>query len=152
MYVYANLFGDTSASADGSYNHAEALFISSTGISSKTAVINLTKSGSYLTSTFTPGDYGENNYPYLDFYKDLCELNIYGGATLEQLSLTLMDATVSSKNFDFPVPIGYDITLHDGSYSINNKLKLLPGAKLTVEEDANLTATKLSVYNYCHFV
>ncbi len=152
MFVYANLFGDAEAAADGSYNHAEALFIASTGVSSGTGVIHLTNANSYMTARFTPSpDYGDSNYPYTEFYKDVCKINLYGGATAEQLALTLMGYTVESKNFDFPVPITYDITLNDGDYKMNNAVKLLPGAKLTVEKGATLTATKLTVYTECFF-
>ena len=152
MYVYANMYGGETADSDGSYNHAEALFIASTGVSSKTAVINLSNSNSYVTSRFIPGDYGDSHYPYLELYQDVCELNLYGGATLEQLELTLMGQTISSIDFDFPIPNYYHISLHDGSYAMNNNVKLLPGAKLTVEKGASLTATKLSVYTSCHFI
>ncbi|MBE5764457.1 MAG: hypothetical protein E7339_02505 [Clostridiales bacterium] len=152
MYVYANLFGDADPAADGSYNHAEALFIASTGVSSGTGVIHLSNANSYMTARFTPSpDYGDSNYPYTEFYKDVCKINLYGGATAEQLALTLMGYTVKSKNFDFPVPITYDITLNDGDYKMNNAVKLLPGAKLTVEKGATLTATKLTVYTECFF-
>ncbi len=152
MYVYANLFGDAEANADGSYNHAEALFIASTGVSTGTGVIHLSNANSYMTARFTPSpDYGDSNYPYTEFYKDICKINLYGGATAEQLALTLMNYNVESKNFDFPIPITYDITLNDGDYKMNNAVKLLPGAKLTVEKGATLTATKLTVYTECFF-
>ena len=73
-------------------------------------------------------------------------VHVSGGASAG--SLTLMG--VSTKNVMFPIPYNYSFVLTNGSYTIPQKLKLMPGAELTVAKDAILTVPsggELAVYD-----
>ena len=83
---------------------------------------------------------------------EVIRMEFYGGASVNRFSVTVnalgTERTMTSQQFVFPIAWMYDIVLHDGEYYMqnNNKFKLLPGAKLTVESDATLHIDYLNVY------
>jgi hypothetical protein len=64
-----------------------------------------------------------------------------GGMTVNYMSLIVMGMRVSTEDVDFPIPYNTDIVLENGNY-FPGKLKLMPGATLRVESDANLIVDK----------
>ncbi len=77
-------------------------------------------------------------------------VHVSGDASAGSLSLKVSGVTVSTKNVMFPIPYNYSFVLTNGSYTIPQKLKLMPGAELTVAEDAVLTVPsggELAVYD-----
>ena len=65
------------------------------------------------------------------------------------------ETSVSSKNFDFPIPWNFNITLNkapdegvdnNGVFTMGATYKLLPGARLTVNEGAVLNLDTMMVY------
>lgn len=78
-------------------------------------------------------------------------VHVSGGASAGALKLKVMSlVTVSTENVMFPIPYNYSFVLKNGFYTIPQKLKLMPGAELTVAEDAVLTVPsggELAVYD-----
>lgn len=78
-------------------------------------------------------------------------VHVSGGASAGALKLKVMSlVTVSTENVMFPIPYNYSFELTNGTYTIPQKLKLMPGAELTVAEDAVLTVPsggELAVYD-----
>lgn len=85
-------------------------------------------------------------------------LAIVGEATMGSLSLTIklsvFSETVNMSDVQFPIPWTYDIHIGDGttasSLTTTYDYKILPGASLTVENNATLTTTK-SIIVYSSF-
>ncbi len=93
-----------------------------------------------------------------DSNSGVTHLEIKGSATINSLSLKLMilfsSFSLSTKTVHFPISWRYDVLLspfEDGSNAIvdtkNQKMKLLPGAKLTVSSGVTLNASELVVYD-----
>ncbi|MBR3864054.1 MAG: InlB B-repeat-containing protein [Clostridia bacterium] len=140
MKVYANLLNGV---AEG---HSENTFIGDNGI------IKLLSSYSYLTAVFDP-------------VTDKCDLNVYGHAESKYFKLTLklsiFSTSVSSEDFDFPIPGYYNISLrkvegvndaNNGNFTMQASYKLLPGSTFTVEKGATLTVNKMIIYTSIHTV
>lgn len=64
--------------------------------------------------------------------------NVYGGLMFRNLTLNLGIATVSMDHVDFAIPPHMDFVMHDGLYDIPGKVKIMPGAHMTVANDATL--------------
>lgn len=85
-------------------------------------------------------------------------LTIVGEATMGSLSLTvkmsIFSETVNMSDVQFPIPWTYDIHIGDGStassLTTTCDYKILPGASITVENNAALTTTK-SIIVYSSF-
>ena len=85
-------------------------------------------------------------------------LTIVGEATMGSLSLTvkmsIFSETVNMSDVQFPIPWTYDIHIGDGStassLTTTYDYKILPGASITVENNAALTTTK-SIIVYSSF-
>ena len=80
------------------------------------------------------------------------KLKFNGGAKLNKLkiskNLLLTQITVSSEGAYLPISYIYDIELTNGSYDLTSqKVKILPGGKITVGDNASVNATSIAVYN-----
>lgn len=113
-------------------NHTTALLIGS----ANSPLIQLTEQSSYLEAKYDPKT-------------QITDLDIYGGARLNSMSLSLSvklvgDITVSSETFVFGLSWLYDITLDNAEgqseavFTMTGRYKMLPGSKLTVEAGAKL--------------
>ena len=144
MNAYVNLYASGLNSQHA--GHSEVLFIGKGG------VIELLTEYSYLTAVFDP-------------FNSKCDLRVYGNAQTNDLSISLqMDSTpinLTSKDFDFPIPWNYDISLNkvagntdakNGQFTMGSVYKLLPGSNFTVEEGATLTLEKMILYTSMHTV
>ena len=136
MHVYGTVNGYANIYANDAQNATVTPLI---GIVNS-SLITLTKNGSYVVVRQDP----ETEVMKLDFY---------GGATVNTFKVTVQvpilgELTMTSQQFVFPISWMYDITLHNGEYYMQNgnRFKLLPGAKFTVESDASLDLSYLSIY------
>lgn len=63
------------------------------------------------------------------------------GGTLNYLAMSItvgITINITTENVYFPIPDLYDIVLTSGSYDISTKVKMLPGASLTVKKGSTL--------------
>ena len=107
--------------------------------SDSTSVIQLTTSESRLTAKFNPNT-------------DVSDINIYGGAVTNGMSISIKILLSYAHTFDtsvayFPVSYFYNITLSgDGAvYRLNQDFKFLTGSKFVVEEGVTLYAKKILI-------
>jgi len=132
----AYLYGIANIYADGAHNMDVATFVS-TDSDSGNSFIQL-KSGAYLVSKY-------------DESTQITTLDIFGGAKVNEFSVTVekLNKTASSKDFIFPISWMYHVTLNSGEYEMceGNRFKLLPGAEFTVAQGATLYVTYLSIYD-----
>ena len=88
----------------------------------------------------------------------ITKLDFYGGFIFNKLTLKIKVFVVITKTIDtskvfFPVCWAFDISLNKAegqttaTYTINQMLKLMGGAKLTINKGAEATFASLSVYN-----
>ena len=83
------------------------------------------------------------------------DLNIFGNATINALSLSVSGANISTKKVLFPITWYYNINLYtlegESSSTINSTgiegIKLMPGAALTINKGVTLNVKKLAVYD-----
>ena len=136
MHVYGTVNGYANIYANDAQNATITPLI---GIDNS-SLITLSKNGSYVVVRQDP----ETEVMKLDFY---------GGATVNTFKVTVQvpilgELTMTSQQFVFPISWMYDITLHNGEYYMQNenRFKLLPGAKFTVERDALLDISYLNIY------
>ena len=151
VYGYANLYA-------GDQHNATKVELVGTASS---ALIQMT-SGAYMTYKYTPRVYSSAT-AYTETVGDtvaegVATLHFYGGATVNSMKLDLeiviekwgfsmpLPVSIDTANYYFPLTWRFNVTLHNGTYKMNNRYKMMAGAKLTVESDASLTVTELSVY------
>ena len=123
-------------------------------------------SGAFLELTDSTYSYLEATY---NTETQITDLDIYGGAKLNSLELTVsvlgIPVTVKSSDFFFGLSWLFDITLDNNesgydnngntvskqssaSFNMPNNYKMLPGSKLTVESGATLTiGGSMSIYS-----
>ena len=79
---------------------------------------------------------------------DRLEITVDGSGIISNISVNL-GKNVDSKNFVLPITSNIDITLKSGTSYVNQDLALIPGASLTINDDAVLEiASGYSVYVY----
>ena len=124
------------------------LYTGSTGDNNRTKVVFVGTNGVIQLS---PGAHLTAKYGS----DKVTELHIYGGATTSSMTLTVTigkgslayEQKVDTIKVLFPISYLYDITLHDGEYTMGQKFKMMPGAKLTVAAGATLDIDTLIVYD-----
>ncbi len=96
-----------------------------------------------------------------------CKLDIYGGARLNEIKMTLIlgevlgvdlgSIDVNTSEYYFPISWVFDISLNQANdqtaiakYQINYPTKLMHGARLTVNENTEFTAGNFAVYDSIH--
>lgn len=135
LYAWANLY------AGNQQNATDMKIIDS----SSQSMLQLTNEQySYVTAKY-------------DEITEICDLNVYGGATLNNMTLTvkvLREVEVSTEKVYFPLTWRYHVTLHktegqsdEAKYYMNNRYKLMTGSVFTVEEGASLTVGQLMIYD-----
>lgn len=77
-------------------------------------------------------------------------INVSGDLTLGDISLSLLGYTATSSSFVMPITNNMTITVEDGTLSYTNKngISLLPGANITIKNNAIFKADKGSIYIY----
>lgn len=135
-YAYAMLV------ALGGYNETEICAIGSDGM------IRLSQGGYILkkTTQITNPRYSESTKSYEPQYEFRTTLDIYGGGRDGALTLDLGFVQLGMEDMVMAIPYTYsNITLHNGQYDMYNMFKIMPGAKLTVANDATLTIKNQTV-------
>lgn len=174
LFGYVNLYtGKASMSALGAtvtinarYNYEEIRVISST---SEVGIFELS-SGGYITSKFDT--YFDSNSNCLTKNTLQTKLEFYNSASFNVMSLSinaaddvvvdaplgigadtiksmvqgLLNTTITTNEVYFPVSYKMDIILHEGNFTAEGKLKLLPGSKIVVNKGANLTLNDCIFY------
>lgn len=145
---YINLY------ANNQDNTEKAIFVGS----STNSTIQL-KEGSYFVGSTT-----QNTNKDKDYGASKIELDVYGGANLNDLTMTITAnlpglgtkyCKVSTKGVYFPVSWYYDVRLHkntetnqtSASYKFNSMVKIMPGASLLIDEGATLECGNLVIYD-----
>ncbi len=136
--IYANLY------ADDTNNFTTANLIG-TNTNDTTYFVNIA-SGGYITckTQMTEDEFNKGD----KWINGVMDLQFYGGATVNSLKLTILDKTINTTDFYFPLSWRHSLTFVTGAYTINNKYKMMPGATLTVESGATIGKIgELIIYN-----
>lgn len=81
------------------------------------------------------------------------KIDTYGNITINSLSLTISEVSISTSNAAMPLPWQYSLTFHPGENgeatvdSMKQDIKILPGAKVKVEKYVTLNIGQLIVYD-----
>ena len=127
VYGWANLYANLT-------NNHETVKIVGADTSS---IIQLSNSYSYLTCKF-------------DKATEIHKIDIHGGANTNKMSIDVGVEIETSKVY-FPISWRFDITLKktkdvEATYNFSQMFKMMPGAKLTIEEGTNVFIDELVVY------
>lgn len=87
-------------------------------------------------------------------------IDIYGGMTLNSLSLSIQTGltgiskiSVSTEKVYFPINWAFDISLNkaqgqaSATFKLEQKIKIMPGAKVVIGEGVSATMSNVSIYN-----
>lgn len=137
LYGWANLYAG---------NQQNATTVTMIGTSNAAVIQMSSESYSYATAKFEP-------------VSQVCELTLIGGAAINSLSITFTPnesigkITVNTEDCFFPLTYHFNITLdraetqtEDAVFTLNQKLKLMPGCVLTIEEGAVANVDTVIVY------
>ena len=153
VVVWASLF----TGSTGKNNVTSVDFVGSRNFKEKAVIVLTDETYSYLTCKFDP-------------VTEISVLEVYGGAQTNSMKLTikLMDGgiagavggllgmdeiSVDTAQCLFPITYLFDITLkkaegqEKAEYIMNQRFKLMPGAKFTVDEGVELTINTIIVYD-----
>ena len=129
IYYGAALTGRCNLYAASDFNKADAVIVGAGGLTSlaSDAVLHRTVDKSVHCGSYCP-DLGKVTYTF------------DGGAGFSYLEMYLaaVGAHVTTKNILFPIPYGYDYILKNGTYNMDTDIALMPGAKMIVENGAEL--------------
>ncbi|MCQ2071095.1 MAG: hypothetical protein MJZ68_08185, partial [archaeon] len=97
----------------------------------------------YATFTYDDTKYLEDTWTS-NIWKDIGKMTvtIVGGAKFGTISLNVMDNYIDLNDNYFSIPYNFDYFLEDGIYSINAHYRILPGACITIGENAELDVRK----------
>ena len=105
---------------------------------------NLTAYVGDQTQSQKDAAWASNIYP--DIGKKI--IRISGGASFGSICPEVQGRSANSADTIFSVPYNFDITLMDGTYTIGNDLRFLPGSRLAVDKTATLDVdAKLLMYD-----
>ena len=129
VYGYANLYASSQA------NHTEISFVGN----GSNFMIMFTNENSYMLAHYNPS-------------KEVCKLDFYNGFTLNALNMNIGGTNVSTSDVYFPVNCYFNISLNadenkTANYTLTQKIKLLPGAVLTISKNVTATFGNINVYD-----
>lgn len=123
----STLYGRGCLYGDSSYNEVAIPIVASGGLFQL-------ENGAAITRTYDPErqvsvfpGIGRENW------------TVNGGMTFGALEMNVLGVQISTGKCGFPLPYNMAMTLTNGSYSIPNHLRVMPGAALTVGRKATLT-------------
>lgn len=132
MYEGAYQYAYCALSADGEYHCTTACVV---GGPEKAGLITLEEGAEYNSR------YEKDVTAYHLPYVGKTTISIKGGASLGSMDLAInyiATVTIKTSNLIFPIPYNYHVELLEGNFNINYGIKLLPGAKIFVGEEAIL--------------
>ena len=124
------LFGRCNLFAGGSFNKTDAVIVGKDSFGLLTL-----KNGSVLHRTVDKSKHCRNYCPDIG----RVTYSIDGGADFRSLTMIILGVEITTSGILFPMPYCYEYILNNGSYNILTDTVLLPGAEMTVGEDAELT-------------
>lgn len=149
---HANLFTGSTASGqeDPKYNKADSDIIGG-----ENSLLHL-KNG-YIKIKNSQTFHAE--YPLTEAnlhlrYAPVTKIDVYGDMDLGAIMMTLNvpalgDYDIKTSNVTLPVPFNIDLTIKSGTTTVPHKYKLLPGSKVTIDENATVQfANKASLIIY----
>ena len=138
VVAYVDLF------AGGDHNYSEILLVAK---DTNASLIKLTQGA---TATITYSD--TNKIENVGRTKIVLNGETQFGYVAISLNVqNVVKATVKSDEVNFPIPYNFDIVVNSGNFTLTKNAMLLPGATLTVNEGATLTANAdLTVYDALH--
>jgi len=145
MSYGSKLIGMANLYADSHYNKMNMNLVGTEGSSS---LIEL-KSGSKLTITYNPsknikGEWESN----IDSDVGKTCISIDGGASFGRLILKYKDRTADTSTVHFSIPYNFDYVLSNGTYEVSSKIRILPGASITLSKGAVMNVNgSLVVYD-----
>ena len=107
------------------------------------------RQGAELTISYDPIRYVEAEWSS-NIYHDVGKttITVSGGGYFEAISISYSGRTVDLSKTYFSIPYNFDYVLKNGTYDINSNLRILPGASITVSDDATLNINRtLHVYD-----
>lgn len=126
IHYEATLYGRCNLWATSKYNKVDIVFIGEEGMYQPAGGASLTRTYDGTKHIATNTDIGKMTYTFS------------GGMTLRHLSMPILGVGISTADVEFPIPYNWDMVLQSGDYQYDGRSKLMPGATLQVESDANL--------------
>ena len=121
----AKLYAHCKLWAGSQYNKTDVVFVGEGGLYQPASGATFIRTYDEAMHISTNTDIGKTTYVF------------NGGMTVSYMLLIVEGVSVSTENVDFPIPYNTDIVLINGNY-FPGKLKIMPGATLRVESNANL--------------
>lgn len=123
----AILYGRCNLWATSQYNKVDIVFIGEEGMYQLADDASVTRTYDGIKRIVTNTDIGKMTYTFK------------GGMTLMHLSMPILGVAISTADVEFPIPYNWSIVLQNGDYQYDGRSKLMPGATLRIESDANLS-------------
>ena len=131
------LIGLLNIYADGSINSSEIDIIGISG-SHSTSLIELIPNSNitigYDKNTYVKSEWSSNIWN--DIGKTTMTMD--GGAVFNTLILVYEGYSIDLSGIPFSIPYNYKYVLKNGLYEMNTDLRVLPGASITIDDDATL--------------
>lgn len=142
-YYFQNIMVETVYESGASLYGQYAAYVLSTAVTGETCLVAKSGTAMFLNTT---GNI-TTNYQYKD---DRFVIQVNGDVQINEVSVELMGIyNVSTSGKDIPINGNISIYICNGSaVTIDEKLKLLPGAEITIEDGGTLT-TSSNIYLYC---
>ncbi len=129
VFAYCNLYA-------GDKNNFTLGYIVGSG---NGALIQYSTTSSYMVAHYNPST-------------EVCDLDFYGGFTMNAMSLDVSVTTVNMSSVYFPVNCYFNISLNaeenkTASYTLKQKIKMLPGSVLTIGKNVTAEFANINVYD-----
>lgn len=135
--AYADLY------ANDAHNRSKATIIGNDASSCLLALANGSSVDIHYDGSIYASTYPAIGKMYLVINGDAT----YGGLTLE-IETGIANATVNTREVNFTLPYNFTVEIASGTFSIPNKMMLLPGASVLVDEGATVNiAANLTIYD-----
>ena len=80
---------------------------------------------------------------------DRLVFDVYGDVSVAGITLKVGFTSISSSNYDLPLNSNITVNIHSGTVTFGQRLALLPGSEVTIDEGATLKlANNVNVYAY----
>ena len=134
----SRLIGIFNVYADGSMMSTDVNIIGIDGGGHSTSLIELNQ-GSHASIAYDKNTYVKSDWSS-NIWSDIgkTSVTIDGGATFNMLKVTYNDKYLDLSDIAFSIPYNFSYTLNNGLYEMNADLRILPGASITISDDATL--------------
>lgn len=120
-------------------------------IGTSDAFVNIANKG-FITCKYNVSEEdAQQNPDHEKIYNGITQIDFYGGATVNALSLKIVGNTIKTSDYYFPLTwrqsLSFNATSNGATYTINNKYDMLPGSKVVVGKGAEVEVGSLRVYS-----